>query len=199
MKQEAHDSRRMMLFYESFEEAINDVYKADKATSADLYSAVIRFGLYGEEPQLTGIAATLWKLMLPNLESGRNKAKAGRAGGKASKRNNPNGRRGKAAAEPEASDGSPMDEEKAAPKPQRKAAPTLDQIRGYIEADRLNVDAEEFYNYYASRNWESNGQPIKSLAGLLKKWSEKATADTWKGHGESSIFNHLNPRRYGSY
>lgn len=178
----------MMLFYESFEEAINDIYKADKATSADLYSAVVRYGLYGEEPQLTGICATLWKLMLPNLESGRNKAKAGSKGGKASKRNNPNGRRGKAAAEP--SDGSAMDKAEEAPKPepQRRKPPTLESIRGYIDVNRLNVDAEEFYNYYASRNWEIDGEPIKNIAALLRKWSEKAAAATWQGHHESGIF-----------
>lgn len=161
--------------------------------------AVTNYLLYGVIPELDGTPGLIWGAIFPNLETTR-KISLGRSkGGKASKSNNPNGRRGKAAAEPEAPDGSPIDEEEAAPKPQRKASPTLDQIRGYIEANSLNIDAEEFYNYYASRNWESNGQPIKSLAGLLKKWSEKATADTWKGHGESSIFNNLNPRHNGNY
>lgn len=179
MKQEAHDSRRMMLFYESFEEAINDVYKADKATSADLYSAVIRFGLYGEEPQLTGIAATLWKLMLPNLESGRNKAKAGRAGGKASKRNNPNGRRGKAAAEPEAPDGSAMDEEEATPKPQRKAdparfaPPSVDEVQQYITAQGYAVNAANFVDFYASKGWRVGNNPMKDWKAAVRTWQRR--------------------------
>lgn len=172
MKQKNREGRPVMLFYESFEEAINDVYKSDKAMSADLYSAVVRYGLYGEEPQLTGIAATLWKLMLPTLKNGRDKAEAGRAGGKAKKRNNPNGRRGKTASEPEALDGSAKEEKKATPKPHGNAAPTLDSIRRCIEENRFDVDAEDFYDYYASRNWEVEGRRIGNIPALLRKWHE---------------------------
>lgn len=164
-----------------------------------LLRAIVLYQYSGITPELDGLAKLIWTAIFPTIETTRQITLGRSKGGKASKRNNPNGRRGKAAAEPEAPDGSPMNEEEAAPKPQRKALPDLDQIREYITVNNLNVDAEEFYNYYASRNWESNGQPIKSLAGLLKKWSEKATADTWKGQGASSIFNNLNPRHDGSY
>lgn len=175
MKQDTPESRPIMLFYESFEEAINDVFKTDKAIAADLYSAVIRYGLYGEEPpKLTGLAATLWKLMFPTLKKGREKAEAGRRGGKVSKHNNPNGRRGKATVpDPESSDSSQIEIHDSRT-PRIKDAPTFDNIRDYVEANNLNVDAEEFYNYYSSQNWKIDGNPIRSVTALLKRWSERA-------------------------
>lgn len=200
MKQPEQE-RAVMLFYESYEDAINDLYEvAEERQCLELYRAIVRYGLYGEMPEFTGIASTFWKLIYPTLKSGRDKAAAGRAGGKKSKRNNPNGRRGKAAGNDTAdpSEGSPMAEtETATATPQRKATaptkqpPTLGNIREYIAVNALNVDAEEFYNYYASQDWEIDGKPIRSVAALLRKWSEKATAATWPDNARSSIFNGL--------
>lgn len=158
----------VMLFYESFEEAINGLMEeGNNAAALALYRAIVRYGLYGEIPDLSGTAAILWKLILPNLANGRNKALAGKKGGKASKTNNPDGRRGKLS-----------------------NLFTLENIRGYIDVNYLNVNAEEFYNYYSSRNWEANGKPIKSLEPLLRRWSENATAKTWEGQS-TTIFNKL--------
>lgn len=169
----------VMLFYESFEEAINGLMEAgDTSTALALYRAIVRYGLYGEIPDLAGTALIMWRLIFPNLKNGRNKALAGKKGGKATKHNNPNGRRGKNREETDS------DTPGAIPTP-----PTLEKLKDCIKGMGLNVDAEKFYNYYKSHNWQCNGQPIREYLPLLKKWSERATAATWEGH--SNIFNNL--------
>lgn len=152
--------------------------------------AIADYGFSGIEPNFTGMMAIVWTAIFPILENNRTLSLSGRRGGQASKRNNPYGRRGKAATDTEKPDGSPEKEPETSPNLKRGAPPTISALRGYIEMNKLNVDPDEFYNYYSSRNWESNGKPIKSVAGLLKKWSEKATAATWPKN-ESSIFNNL--------
>lgn len=139
--------------------------------------AIADYGFLGIEPNFTGLMGILWTAIFPILENNRILSLSGSRGGKVSKRNNPNGRRGKAtAADPETSDGSELEKTNSR-KPQRKTAPTLDNIRGYIEMHKLNVDAEEFYNCYSSQNWEIDGNPIRSIAALLKRWSERANGE----------------------
>lgn len=172
MKTTAPDTTKIMLFYESFEDAIGDVYDMDKAASADLYRAVVRYGLYGEEPQLTGICATLWKLMLPTLVNGRNKALAGKKGGKATKHNNPNGRRGKTDT---ADDSEPSDTPK---KPQGKAAarftpPSVDEVQQYITAQGYAVNAAKFVDYYTVKGWTVGNAIMKDWKAAVRLWQSR--------------------------
>ena len=88
--------REYMPFFKSFEEAINDIQ--DTGVQLALYRAIVRYGLYGEEPALTGIASTLWKLIYPNLKNNRKQFENGTKGGapkrnKNAIKNNPNSTR----------------------------------------------------------------------------------------------------------
>ncbi len=71
--------RQFTPFFVSFEEAINDL--DDKDMQLSLYRAIVRYGLYGEVPELSGIAATLWRLILPALQSNRKQFINGSSGG----------------------------------------------------------------------------------------------------------------------
>ena len=71
--------RQFTPFFVSFEEAINDL--DDKDMQLSLYRAIVRYGLYGEVPELSGIAGTLWRLILPALQSNRKQFINGSSGG----------------------------------------------------------------------------------------------------------------------
>ncbi len=70
---------RGFYFLESFEDAINDLEPEDQLA---LYKAISRYALYGEEPELTGIARTIWKLIRPNLDASRKRQEDGAKGGR---------------------------------------------------------------------------------------------------------------------
>lgn len=70
---------RGFYFLESFEDAINDLDPADQLA---LYKAISRYALYGEDPELTGIARTIWKLIRPNLDASRKRQEDGAKGGR---------------------------------------------------------------------------------------------------------------------
>lgn len=168
--------------------------------------AVILYQYDGTISELDGLPKLVWTAIFPTLKATRQITLGRSKGGKASKRNNPNGRRGKGAAATdgdtaaEPSAGLPMDAADG-PNPQRKVPPTLENIRGYIEVNRFNVDAEEFYNYYASRNWEIDGRKIGNVAALLRKWDK---GGEWQKDyhemrvltGETERPAHLTPNEY---
>ena len=217
MKQPEEESRRVMLFYESFEEAINDIFTlGDIDTAAKLYRAIIRYGLYGEMPELNGITATMWKLIYPNLKSGRDKAAAGREGGKkggkASKLNNPNGRRGKASATTDTdtaqpSDGSPICDDEA-PKPKPKATParfsppSVDEVQQYITMQGHAVNAANFVDFYAAKGWKIGNNPMKDWRAAVRTWQrreqERPTTST-AIRGTLGAGEYVNPKGQRTY
>ena len=58
--------RESFIFYRSFEEVIDGLPDNEQLA---LYRAIVRFGLYHEEPELTGISAKFWKLIMPQLHA----------------------------------------------------------------------------------------------------------------------------------
>ena len=54
--------------------------------------------------------------------------------------------------------------------------PTLEEIKLYINEKQLNVDAEQFYNYFEVGNWkDSKGNKVKNWKQKLLTWNKFAT------------------------
>lgn len=74
--------RKQFTFYRSFYEALSTLPDNERLS---IYDAIASFALDGEEPYLSGIASTVFILIRPTLQSGRNKASSGQDGGEAGK------------------------------------------------------------------------------------------------------------------
>lgn len=146
--------------------------------------AVTNYLLYGVIPELDGTPGLIWGAIFPNLETTR-KISLGRSkGGKASKSNNPNGRRGKGAAATdgdttaEPSDGLPMDAADS-PKPQHRTAParfappSVDEVQQYITAQGYAVNAANFVDFYASKGWKVGNNPMKDWRAAVRTWQRR--------------------------
>ena len=75
-------NRTQFTFYESFYKALSRIRRASDRAKA--YDLMVRFALYGEEPELDALPdaiAIALELIRPNLEASRRKAEAGRLGG----------------------------------------------------------------------------------------------------------------------
>ena len=76
-------NRTQFTFYESFYKALSRI--RGRADRAKAYEAIVRFALYGEEPDLNTLspaAAIALEGILPNLAAGRRKAMGGMRGRK---------------------------------------------------------------------------------------------------------------------
>src|SRR5574344_2983155 len=71
------------IFYRSFFEAINDLISEDRYI---LYDAICKYCLNFEEPILTGLNATLWKLIKPQLDANNKRFNDGKKGGRPKKK-----------------------------------------------------------------------------------------------------------------
>lgn len=70
--------RLSFTFYRSFYEAIEDL---PKSKQLEVYRAIMRFGFDGEDTELTGVSAAVFKIIRPILEKNLKKIKNGCKGG----------------------------------------------------------------------------------------------------------------------
>lgn len=179
-------------FFKSFEEAINDL--EDERTQLKLYRAIVRYGLYGETPELDGLAATLWKLIYPNLRNNRKQFENGLKGGAPiGSSNNPNGRRGNERTNPKLTqvepktnpelnykekdkeiikENTPLTGVKESTKRTAFVPPSLDEISAYISEKGYSVDAERFFNFYEAKGWMIGKNRMKSWKAAVANWEK---------------------------
>ena len=51
--------------------------------------------------------------------------------------------------------------------------PSLDDIKKYIEEKKLNVNPQQFYDYFTTGNWiDSKGQKVKNWKQKLLTWNK---------------------------
>ena len=61
-------------------------------------------------------------------------------------------------------------------KKERFSKPTLEEIRNYIEEKNLNVNADDFYQYFEEGNWiDSKGNKVKNWKQKLLTWNKYKT------------------------
>ncbi|MGG7074350.1 phage replisome organizer N-terminal domain-containing protein [Campylobacter sp. 9BO] len=58
------------------------------------------------------------------------------------------------------------------PKPKRFVKPTLDELNAYKQEQALNVDCENFYNFYESKGWLVGKSPMKDWRAAMRNWSK---------------------------
>lgn len=69
--------RDSMIFYRSFFEAVREL---DSETKSQIYDAIFDYGMNFKEPELTGVAKTIWTLIKPNLDANIRKFENGSKG-----------------------------------------------------------------------------------------------------------------------
>lgn len=184
------DNPNTRQFVPIFDRHYNTIKEMTEEDGNKILRAITEYGFSGVLPDFCGVCKIVWTAIYPDLE--RNRAlslggqKGGQTGGKATKRNNPNGRRAKNHAE-EATD-------TAGENP-----PTLDEVRQYAATNAPNVDAENFYNYYTSNGWMAGNTKIRNWKAKLRQWQQreqKATTATADGLGVGEYRNQKG-RTYG--
>lgn len=181
------DERNAFLFYRSFYEAAKHL---DKEAQADFLMAVCAYSLDGEELELSGVAAAMFALVRPTLETSRKKSASGKSGGSKAKANGKqteskteaNGKQDESKAEAikdirikdkgykdkgykEDIDItgklSGIDKLGGNTRAKRFAPPTLEEVTAYVRERGSNVDPQGFIDFYASKGWMVGKTPMK--------------------------------------
>ena len=169
--------RYSFIFYKSFYEAIHDLDFDDQVL---LYDAICRKSLYDEDSYLEGIAGTLYKLIEPQLEANNIRYENGKKGGRPNKKTD--------GFENEKTDGfenekpnkhvnvnvNDIKENNIKEKvTKRFIPPSKDDVDKYIQDKGLNVDGQQFYEYFTEGGWvDAKGNKVKNWKQKLLTWNK---------------------------
>lgn len=137
-----------MIFYRSFYEALRDL---DSETKAILYDAIFSYGLDFQEPELKGIAKTVFTLIRPQLDANIRKFQNGKTGGR------------------------PLRNEANKNQTETKQEPNINQNKSKAKAnDNANANVNENINANANDNEKVEALPPPPEHSLVT-WIKKHT------------------------
>lgn len=157
-KRDKDFNRKYIPFYDSFEKTIDKL--ENETEQLDLYRAIVRFGLYGEEPKrLTGLANLLWEAFRPTIEKSRNRAISGSQAG--NREGNTNALKKK---------------REHTIKPPK----TIEEFDEYCFVKGYDIDTECFMSYYESIGWVTQHYKIHNWMQAADVWYETKVRNGYK-------------------
>lgn len=193
------ESRQSFLLYRSFAEVMAELPDAE---AGKLYKAIAAYALDGEEPELSGYLAGYFRLIKPQLDANNNRYKNGLKGGRPKKETTGN-KEEKPVETAEKTDGNEEEKPKenqneTTPQPNENEnenenenvnvnnkgsgaksprakfiKPTLAELKAYAAENNLELDAEDFMDYYESNKWRVGRNPMVDWKATARRWSRK--------------------------
>lgn len=79
----------------------------------------------------------------------------------------------------------------------RFAPPSPEQVRDYCQEKKINVDPDEFVDFYASKGWKVGSQPMKDWKAAVRTWSRRDSSAP-PGKKYHNRYNDFPQRQYTS-
>lgn len=172
--------KESFVFYRSFYEAIKDLKTKEKL---QVYEAICELSLNQKELKLTGMPATIFKLIKPQILANYERYENGKKGGapignqnaRKTAKNNQWSFSKTTKKQPNENDNVNVNEnenERDIPQP---STHTLSEIISYGSSLGISQEyCERFFGYYESIGWiNGNGLPIKNWKLVLTNWYKK--------------------------
>lgn len=190
--------RDQFTFYRSYYEALKALPKRDQTS---VLMSVIGYALDEETPSLSGVPLSVFTLIKPTLDSGRNKARSRMKKGGTSeeqigtneKQNGTNMeqsiKEGEIEKEREEEEEEEEEEEgendsSLPPTPlsrgksKRFSPPSVEEVRAYCQERGNGIDPEAFVDFYAARGWKYGaGRPIVDWEAAVRTWEARRRAE----------------------
>lgn len=184
--------KESFVFYRSFYEAIKDLKTKDKL---QVYEAICELSLNQKEIKLTGMSATIFKLIKPQILANYERYENGKKGGapignqnaRKTTKNNLWSFSKTTKKQPNENDNvnenvNDNDNENVSDRLKTTYSPTQPSLSSIISYGvDLGIDEDyckRFYEYYEGIGWvNGNGLPIKNWKLVLSKWYKKDKAD----------------------
>ena len=177
--------RDQFTFYRSYYEALKNLPKRDQTA---VLMAVIGYALDEAEPNLSGVPLSVFTLIRPTLDSGRNKAKNRlnkygsntKQTGTKQEQSCKEGEK-EVEVEVEVEGESENDSYITPPTPssrgKRFVPPTVDEVRQYCQSRNNGIDPEAFVAFYASKGWRVGQAPMKDWKQAVITWEKRRKQD----------------------
>jgi hypothetical protein len=189
--------RDQFTFYRSYYEALKALPKRDQTS---VLMSVIGYALDEEIPKLSGVPLSVFTLIRPTLDSGRNKARSRMKKGGTSeeqigtneKQNGTNEKQNGTNVEQSINEGEIEKEREeegendsslpptplSRGKSKRFSPPSVEEVRAYCQERGNGIDPEAFVDFYAARGWKYGaGRPIVDWKAAVRTWEARRRAE----------------------
>lgn len=182
--------RDQFTFYRSYYEALKALPKRDQTS---VLMSVIGYALDEEIPKLSGVPLSVFTLIRPTLDSGRNKARSRmKKGGTSEEQIGTNEKQNGTNVEQSINEGEIEKEREeegendsslpptplSRGKSKRFSPPSVEEVRAYCQERRNGIDPEAFVDFYAARGWKYGaGRPIVDWKAAVRTWEARRRAE----------------------
>ena len=173
--------REQFTFYRSYYEALKNLPKRDQTA---VLMAVIGYALDEREPDLSGVPLSVFTLIRPTLDSGRNKARnrLNKTKSNEEQTENKTGTKGEQSGkEGEREEERERENDSYPPYPlsggRRFVPPSVDDVRAYCQERGNSVDPEAFVDFYASKGWLVGKAKMKDWRAAVRTWEKSRHGD----------------------
>ena len=172
--------RDQFTFYRSYYEALKQLSKKERD---DVLMCICAYALDEDIPSLSGVPFSVFTLIRPTLDSGRNKAKNRAGKSKTNQEQNDNkcesneNQSSKEGEREEEREEEREGENECYKKIKRKvfAPPSVDEVRAYCLERKNEIDPEAFVDFYASKGWIVGKTPMKDWKAAVRTWERSRT------------------------
>ena len=174
--------REQFTFYRSYYESLKNLPKRDQTA---VLMAVIGYALDETEPNLSGVPLSVFTLIRPTLDSGRNKAKnrmkkiglnEEQTENKSGTKQEQTGKEGEKEVEREV-ESERENDSYTPPTPssrgKRFSPPTVDEVREYCQERNNGIDAAAFVDFYVARGWMIGKTHMKDWKAAVRTWENR--------------------------
>ena len=189
------EERNSFTFYLSFEKAIS---RLDDKNQLSVYRSISRYSLFGESPEVDGLAAIAWELIKPILDKSRVRSENGKKAKGVPKPNlvgNKNAKNeaktklneaeskqdrdrerdrdrkeDKSSFEIDVDMSASADKKTGSDKPTRFVPPTLNEVQDFILKNGYSVNADRFMDFYEAKGWMIGKNKMKDWKAAVRNW-----------------------------
>lgn len=182
--------RDQFTFYRSYYEALKALPKRDQTS---VLMSVIGYALDEETPSLSGVPLSVFTLIKPTLDSGRNKARSRmKKGGTSEEQIGTNEKQNGTNVEQSINEGEIEKEREeegendsslpptplSSGKSKRFSPPSVEEVCAYCQERGNGIDPEAFVDFYAARGWKYGaGRPIVDWKAAVRTWEARRRAE----------------------
>ena len=187
------EERNSFTFYLSFEKAIS---RLDDKNQLSVYRSISRYSLFGESPEVDGLAAIAWELIKPILDKSRVRSENGKkakgvpkpnlvgnknakneaktklneAESKQDRDRDRDRKEDKSSFEIDVDMSASADKKTGSDKPTRFVPPTLNEVQDFILKNGYSVDADRFMDFYKAKGWMIGKNKMKDWKAAVRNW-----------------------------
>ena len=202
-------NRESVVFYKGFYEALKELDAEDKAAA---YEAIVEYGLFGIEPECTGVVKALFLMAKPQIDQNNKRyenalkggAPVGNSNAKKTTEEQPTDNQKQPKnnlkqptdnqKQPNTQNKQPNDndnvndndndiKEKINKKESRFIPPTVDEVREYCGERGLTVNAESFVDFYRSKDWYVGKTKMTDWHASCRNWSRNQLKEEQRATG----------------